>query len=57
MTAEEKLWSELYLGALIVLSFLEYMPVSHQYFLGLKKNLQKHVIILDGILRFVEIVF
>ena len=57
MTAEEKFWSELYLGVLDVLLkiFLEYMAVSQQYFLGLKMNLQKAVIILDCILRFIKI--
>ena len=59
MTAEEKFWSELYLGVLDVLLkiFLEYMAVSQQYFLGLKINLQKPVIILDCIIRFVQIFF
>ena len=58
MTAEEKFWSELYLGVMDVLLkiFLEYMAVSQQYFLGLKINLQRPVIILDCILRFVLIV-
>ena len=55
MTEEEKFWLELYLGVLDVLLkiFLEYMAVSQQYFLGLKMNLQKAVIILDCILGFV----
>ena len=57
MTAEEKSWSELYLGVgdVLLRIFLEYMAVSQQYLLGSNKNLKKAVIILDCIPCFVQI--